>query len=175
MTKYYIIPGYGNSDKEHWQTYFESKLENSKRIVQDNWIKPVLEDWVDRIEKTLSNENLSDIILIAHSLGGIALTHWVKKYDKKIKGALIVAPADIENPFEDRALESFTPIPKINLPFPSILVCSTNDNWMNLERAKLFASSWGSELIILKDAGHVSSNDGFGSWENGLKILRKLG
>lgn len=174
MIKYFIVPGYGDSDNEHWQTYFETKLDNSQRIVQDNWTEPTLEDWVERIDETLRGENLSETILITHSLGGIALAHWVLKHSKKLKGALIVAPPDLENPYEDLGLKSFTPIPRINLQFPSILVCSSNDNWIGLERANHFANSWGSELIILKNAGHVSGDDGFNNWVEGLEILKKL-
>lgn len=33
-TNYLIVPGYGNSAAEHWQTYFESVLPNSFRVQQ---------------------------------------------------------------------------------------------------------------------------------------------
>ena len=67
MTLFYAIPGYGISDSEHWQTYFETRLDNCQRIVN-----------------SLTNENLSDTILISHSLGGVALVHWALKYGKRI-------------------------------------------------------------------------------------------
>ena len=70
--------------------------------------------------------------------------------------------------------KSFTPIPQINLQFPSILVCSSNEKWIELDRSKHFANSWGSELIILKNAGHISGDDGFYNWVEGLEILKKL-
>ncbi len=174
MIKYYTIPGYGGSDSEHWQTYFDKKLTNCKRIEQDNWMQPVLEDWVERIEETLKGENPADIILITHSLGGIALLQWVMKYGKKVKGALIVAPPDIENPYEDLGLGDELLIPQIHLPFPSIVVGSSNDHWMSENRTKFYANVWGSELIILKNAGHINGDAGFGNWDDGLTILRKL-
>lgn len=174
MTKFYTIPGYGNSDSEHWQTYFETRLENCQRIVQDNWTTPILGDWIERIDETLNNEKLSDVILITHSLGGITLAHWVKKYKKTIKGALIVAPPDVDYPYEDLGLETFTPIPQTAFTFASVLVCSSNDNWMSLERAKHFANAWGSKLIILKNAGHINDDSGYKNWDEGLGILQKL-
>ncbi len=174
MTMYYTIPGYGNSDSEHWQTYFESRLDNCQRIVQDNWTEPVLEDWIERIDNSLTNENLSDTILISHSMGGIALVHWALKHRKIIKGALMVAPPDLENPYENLGLESFTPIPLIKLPFPSILVCSSNDNWISIERAKLFADSWGSKMILIENAGHINPDSGYKKWNRGLDILKEL-
>ncbi len=174
MTKYYTIPGYGGSDSKHWQTYFDEKLTNCQRIDQDNWMQPDLIDWVERIEETLKDENLAEIILITHSLGGIALLQWVVKYGKKIKGALIVAPPDIENPYEDLGLGDNLQIPHIQLPFPSIVVGSSNDHWMTKERTEFFADAWGSELMMLQKAGHINGEAGFGVWEEGLKILKKF-
>lgn len=174
MIKYYTLPGYGGSGSEHWQSFFDTKLDNCHRIEQDNWMAPVLEDWLERIEETLKNEDLSNTILITHSLGGVTLAHWVKKYGKKIKGALIVAPPDLEFPAEDLGVESFAPIPENKLPFPSIVVCSTNDDWMSVERAKYYAEAWGSELLTLENAGHVNGDSGYGDWDGGLEILKKL-
>lgn len=174
MIKYYTIPGYGDSDSEHWQTYFETKLDNCQRVNQDSWTEPILEDWVEQIEKSLEDKDLSNTILITHSLGGVALAYWFQKYGRIVKGALIVAPPDLEYPAEDLGLESFTPTPRVYLPFPTVVVCSTNDRWMSLKRAEFFASSWGAELITLEDAGHINGDSGYGSWDHGLEILKKL-
>ncbi|MFY0687906.1 MAG: serine hydrolase family protein [Cyclobacteriaceae bacterium] len=173
-TSFFTIPGYGNSDKEHWQTYFEQKLVSCQRIVQDNWTEPVMSDWVQRIDESVRHAHLSDSIFITHSMGGIALAHWAKQYNKAIKGAFIVAPPDLENPYEDLGLKSFTPIPQIQLPFRSILVASSNDHWIRLERAEYFANAWGSELVVLNNAGHINPDAGFKHWDEGLEILKRL-
>ncbi len=174
MIKYFTIPGYGGSGNDHWQTYFDTKIDNCKRIQQDSWDHPVLEDWVDRINETLQDENLAEVIVITHSLGGIAFLEWVKKYKKKIKGAFLVAPPDIENPYEDLGLGKSVSIPQFKLPFPSIVVCSSNDHWMNIERSRYFANVWGSELSILDNAGHINGVSGYGEWNEGIEILKKL-
>ncbi len=174
MTKYFTIPGYGGSGEGHWQTYFDNTLDNCQRIHQDSWTKPILDDWVERINEILSKENLEDTILITHSLGGIALLKWVKKYKQKIKGALLVAPPDIENPYQDLGLGDIQ-IPQLRLPFPSVVVCSTNDPWMTEKRTKHFAEIWGSEFIVLKNAGHINADSGYGAWDEGLNIVKTLG
>ncbi len=117
MIKYYTIPGYGGSGINHWQTYFDTTLDHCQRIHQEDWDHPILKDWVERIDETLQDENLAEVILITHSLGGIALLQWVKKYAKNIKGALLVAPPDIENPYEDLGLGNAVSIPQFKLPF----------------------------------------------------------
>jgi uncharacterized protein len=174
MAKFFIIPGYGNSGDEHWQTYFETKLDNCSRINQDSWDHPTCDDWVNGINDSLANEDLSNSILITHSLGCLALVHWVNRFGKKPKGAMIVAPPDLENPYQDLNLESFTPIPLNKLNFSSIVVRSSNDHWSSMERSKLFSDSWGSKLITLDNAGHINTDSGYGKWDQGLEILNEL-
>ncbi len=174
MTKYFTLPGYGNSGSAHWQTYFESQLSNCQRIEQDSWDHPNLDAWVNRIEEVLQNEDLSHTILITHSLGGMALLHWVKRFNKTVKAAFIVAPPDLEIPYEDLGLGAIPPIPSSPLPFPSLVVGSTNDHWMSLERTQHFAQAWGSELVVLENAGHINGDSGYGQWDEGLELLKKL-
>ena len=40
-----IIPGLGGSEADHWQTRWEQKLSTARRVVQDDWDRPVLEAW----------------------------------------------------------------------------------------------------------------------------------
>jgi uncharacterized protein len=65
-------------------------------------------------------------------------------------------------------------MPLTKLPFPSITIASSNDYYVTIERATLFANAWGSELVNIGDAGHINVAAGFGPWENGLKYLQRL-
>ncbi len=173
-TNYLFIPGYGNSDEGHWQTYFENQLTNSYRIQQSSWVNPLCEDWVNAINTTVIRYEVNSIVLVSHSLGGIAIAHWASRFNTKIKGAFIVAPPDIEDPYLDLNLGSFTPIPSFKLPFPSIIIGSSNDNWVTLNRLNTFADNWGSKLIIIGDAGHINTTSGYGNWEDGLDLLKQF-
>jgi predicted alpha/beta hydrolase family esterase len=53
-------------------------------------------------------------------------------------------------------------------------VASSNDYYVTTERARLFADSWGSELINIGDAGHINVASGFGEWKQGLELLKQL-
>lgn len=172
-TTYLIIPGYGNSDENHWQTYFEKQLPNSFRIEQKSWDKPICDDWVMAIEENINKYNPATVVLVSHSLGGIAIAHWANRFNTKIKGAFIVAPPDLENPYLDLSLESFTPIPLHKFTFPSTVIGSTNDHWATVQRTQFFADHWGSELIFIGDAGHINTTSGYGQWEEGLELLMK--
>ncbi|MBM3455956.1 MAG: serine hydrolase family protein [Bacteroidetes bacterium] len=173
-TNFLVIPGYGNSDKDHWQTFFETQLTNCHRIEQESWENPQCEDWINTINNTVIRYDADSLVLVSHSMGGIAIAHWASRFNTKIKGAFIVAPPDLENPYLDLNLESFTPIPTLKLPFPSIVIGSSNDNWATLERTQTFADNWGSKLIIIGVAGHINTTSGYGKWENGLNLLKQF-
>ena len=174
MTNYLIVPGYGNSGPEHWQTHFENTLPNCTRINQENWDEPVMNDWVKNIDYAVRQFDPETVVLISHSMGGIAIAHWAKQHTLKIKGAMIVAPPDLENPFLDLPIENFTPIPTSKLPFPSILVASTNDHWASKEKSIEFAENWGSKLHFIGDAGHINSDSGHSTWTEGLELLKSV-
>ncbi len=175
MINYLIIPGLGNSGPDHWQTFFENSGENFIRVLQQDWEAPYCEDWISTIDRAVSEFNPSSVVLIGHSMGCTAIAHWVKKYQKKIKGALLVAPSDLEAPVYKFPATGFTPIPMEKFNFKTIVVASENDEWVSWERAKFFATNWGSEFINLGKAGHINVASGFGDWKEGLDILKKLG
>jgi len=175
MTNYFIIPGYGGSGSDHWQTYFENSQTNFQRVVQKDWDNPDIHEWAETVDKAISGYDPETVVLVAHSLGCLTVVEWAKHYNKKIKAALLVTPPDTEvinkkiekNLFE----ESLTH----KIPFPTTLVASTNDPWATIEMAEFYAQSWGSKFINIGEAGHINNLSGFGKWEEGLEILKRLG
>jgi len=134
--RYFIVPGLGNSGKEHWQTYIENKIPSARRIVQDNWDAPAANAWIKKINEKLKNEDLSRVVLIGQSLGCLAIAKWAIANHKTIKAALLVAPADIEKSSPIIDLNSFLPLPLHRLSFKTLVVASTNDEWLSIKRAE---------------------------------------
>jgi uncharacterized protein len=174
MNNCFIVPGLGNSGLEHWQTFFEQSNGNFQRIIQQEWDAPDCNDWVTTIDKAITGYDPATVILIGHSLGCTTIAHWATQYNKKIKGALLVAPSDIENPVYTFPATGFSPIPVKKISFKTIVVASTNDQWVSLERANYFADCWGSEFVNIGDAGHINADSGHGKWQQGLEILKEL-
>ena len=174
MKNYLIVPGLGNSGPEHWQTYFEKSGTNFYRINQQQWDAPVCSAWIETIDKKLSEFDLSTVILVAHSLGCSTVAHWAAKYKRVIKGALLVAPSDPEAPHYRFPATGFAPVPLRKINFKTIVVASSNDVWVSLERAKLFAESWGSGFIDIGDSGHINVASGHTEWKEGLDFLKLL-
>jgi len=169
----FIIPGLNNSGDAHWQTLWEKQF-NFTRIQQRDWDTPRRTDWVETIDKTLASHDLSNVILVGHSLACSTIAFWSEQYKRKIKGALLVGPSDTEADTYPPGTTGFTPVPLKPLTFPSIVVASTNDYYVRLERARQFANAWGSKLINIGDAGHINVAAGFGPWDQGLEFLKAL-
>lgn len=174
MTHYFIVPGLGNSGPEHWQTHFEKTLPNTRRIGQQEWEAPDCAEWIATINTALQNHDLSDVVLIGHSLGCSTIAHWAEHYSKRVRGALLVAPSDMESPLYTFPIKGFDKMPTKRIDFKTIMVTSANDPWVTLERATLFAKNWGSTLVNIGDAGHINVDAGFGPWEEGLALAKML-
>jgi hypothetical protein len=174
MTNYLIIPGLGNSGPEHWQTFFEESGSHFYRVEQREWDSPDCEDWVKAIDQHIRKFDPITVVLIGHSLGCTTIAHWAARNKTLIKGALLVAPSDIEQPVYTFPATGFAPIPLLTLPFPSIVVASEDDPWVSLERAGFFAERWGSRFQNIGKAGHINLAAGFGPWPQGLELLQQL-
>ncbi|MBD1550020.1 alpha/beta hydrolase [Pseudomonas typographi] len=175
--RYLIVPGWYNSGEDHWQTHWQAVLPNSSRVEQADWANPQRHAWVAQLDAAVRDSE-RPVMLIAHSLGCVAVAHWAANAPaatlRRVRGALLVAPADVERPNCPPALQGFAPIPQQRLPFPSQLVASDNDPAASAARALELARSWGSEAGVLTGAGHINAKAGFHRWEQGFAYLYRL-
>ena len=169
----FIIPGLNNSGPQHWQTLWEEKY-GYTRIEQQNWDFPVCKDWITSIDQALSRQKPENVILVCHSLGCCTIAHWALKFQRQIKGALLVGPSDVDAPSYPSGTSGFKPMPLFRLPFPSIVVASSNDPFVELSRAEFFAAAWGSRLVNIGDCGHINAASNLGSWPAGITWIKEL-
>lgn len=169
-----IHPGLGSSGEGHWQSIWERQFPDFDRINQADWDTPVCQDWITKLDAVVMAGDPANTILVGHSLACTTIAHWAKTFGRKIKGALLVAPSDTEAASYPPGTTGFTPVPLIKLPFPTIVVASSNDFYVRLNRATLFAEAWGSDLVTIGAAGHINVAAGYGSWPEGLDILKRL-
>lgn len=165
-----IVPGWRNSGPGHWQSLWEQQLPDTTRVQQDDWVAPTRQAWVSAVSQAVL-ARADPVLLVAHSLGCITVAHLPPAVQARVHGALLVAPAD---PERRAVLCDFAPVPYARLPFPSILVASTNDPYCPVRLAGAYARAWGSQLVKLPDAGHINVASGFGPWPQGLALLHLL-
>ncbi|MBC9913130.1 RBBP9/YdeN family alpha/beta hydrolase [Chitinophaga varians] len=171
--KVLTAPGLGSSGPLHWQTLWEQSIPGTRRIEQHSWDRPVCADWVATIEAAVAEAG-PQVVVAAHSLACIALAHWAKQTRLHITGALLVAPADTERPGFPAEATGFTPIPLQELPFRSIVVASTNDEYCGITRASFLASHWGSRFVNAGPKGHINASSNLGEWLEGQRLLKEL-
>ena len=169
-----ILPGYADSEPDHWQSHWERADPACRRVVQDDWLEPRLADWLATLDRYV-RECESPPVLVAHSLACALVAHWATRASAPVKAALLVAPADVESPMHTPdEVRGFAPVPLVWLPFPSIVVASTDDPFVTEARAEAFARAWGSRLITLDNAAHINADAGYGPWPEGRKLLQDL-
>lgn len=169
-----IIPGYTNSGPDHWQTRWQAKLSTARRVEQEEWSKPVRDEWAGQVAKAV-NEAQRPVVLVAHSLGVATAIQAIPDFEKPVAGAFLVAPPDVANPdIRPKHLMTFGPYPRDPLPFPSVVVASRNDPFCALNVAEDLAGAWGALFIDAGDAGHINSDAGFGPWPEGSMVFAQF-
>ena len=175
MTDILLVPGLWNSGPEHWQSYWERTRKDCHRVVQEDWETPRRIDWVATLEAAVANAG-GPVVLAAHSLGCALVAQWASqsKHLASVRGALLVAPSDVEAPSYPAGPTGFAPMPLQKLPFPSIVVMSTNDEYVAPDRARHFAHAWGSRLVDVGPKGHINSASRLGAWPEGFALVAQL-
>jgi hypothetical protein len=168
-----VLPGYGDSGPAHWQSLWQAKHPEYRRVHQKDWENPARADWVDALDAAVRAAG-GPVVFVAHSLGCLTVAHWAAAHRAPVTGALLVAPADVEAIELPPSILTFRPIPHGRLPFPSIVVASDDDLFAEIERAERWASAWGSRFVRLERAGHINADAGFGPWPEGEALLDEL-
>lgn len=162
-----IVPGLRNSDKHHWQSLWQARLPNSKRIHVDDWNTPDLAAWRAGIKAELDKLDRPAVI-IAHSFGTLASAAIAAEFPEKIAALFLVAPAD-PNKFGIAEV-----LPQDFLPVTAQVIASSNDPWMTETKAAYWALAWGADYLRIKNVGHINSDSHLGLWQEGITQLYRL-
>ena len=169
-----VLPGWGGSGPQHWQTFWELR-HGYRRVEQHEWLRPLRGDWVARLEDVVLSCS-EPAVLVAHSLGCVLVAAWAahSRNTERVKAALLVAPADVERAEIRAQLPTWAPIELGTLPFPCVLLASRNDPYCTFERARSFAHAWGAQFMDYGDCGHINADSGLASWPEGHVLLQDL-
>ncbi|MHA7600002.1 RBBP9/YdeN family alpha/beta hydrolase [Alicycliphilus sp. T452] len=169
-----LLPGWQDSGSGHWQTAWE-RLHGYRRVQQHDWMRPLRGDWSARLEEVVADAP-GEVLLAAHSLGCILAAWWAAhtRHARKVRGALLVAPGDVERPDLAAQIRGWAPIARRPLPFPAVLAGSRDDPYCAFERARAMAQDWGARFVDLGARGHVNAESGLGDWPEGHALLQTL-
>jgi predicted alpha/beta hydrolase family esterase len=169
-----IIPGLGGSGPEHWQSLWQARLPDARRVEQADWDKPDRAGWIAQLDTAVARSKRPPV-LVAHSLSCALVACWAAAHKRSVHGALLVAPADVDSDAHTPPeAHVFRPLPMAPLPFPTVVVASRDDPYVAFRRATEIAKAWGAEPIDIGDAGHINTSAGYGEWPDGEQLLQRL-
>lgn len=179
-----MVPGLRDHVAEHWQTLLQTALQAEGHRAAS--VPPLEADKlscaarVAALDKAISAID-GPVILVAHSAGVMTTVHWAQRHTRKIHGALLAAPADLDTPLPSGypthdvlQKNGWLPCPRRLLPFPSIVAASRNDPLASYTRVASMAMDWGSRLIDLGEVGHLNPASGFGPWPQAQTLIQAL-
>lgn len=171
-----VIPGLYDSGPDHWQSWLQQQFRRSLRVRQEDWARPELDRWAERIAETLDSQPPGRWVAVAHSFGCLALARYLERGRERlapwqplpVRAALLVAPAD------PRKFGLEARLPQARLPLSSCMMASETDPWMRLDAARTWARRWGSHFINLGDVGHINPESGFGPLPQAKTVTQLL-
>lgn len=177
-----IVPGWMDSGPDHWQSRWEKKLSSARRVAMPDFNRPSCSGWKKALVEAVENSD-RPAFLVAHSLGVITVAHAARFFPRgKVVGAWLAAAPDLDAREELEAMkreggdgvaipDGFSPVPAERLPFPALLVASSNDRCCSYEKAAQMANCWGATLVHAGEAGHINAASGYGPWPDGVLRL----
>lgn len=175
-----FVPGLRGHVADHWQTHAAQALPGSRTV------EPLAVDGLSRVARVRALDQAidaikGDVILVAHSAGCLTVAHWASQRTRKIRGGLLVTPADVERPLPEgyptlNTLDSngWLPIPRAPLHFPAVVVASRNDPLADYARVDDLARSWEARLQDAGQVGHLNPAAGFGPWPDAIALIDEL-
>lgn len=174
MKRAFIIYGWGGSPKEPLHRWLKLKLEERGFEVtvpqMPNSEIPVIKNWVLKLNETVKEPD-KETILIGHSIGCQAILRYLEKLhsDAKVGKVILIAPWftltnlktkeewEIAKPWLETKIKE-TDVLKHTQEIVAIF--SDNDPYVSLDNAELFKKRFGAKIILEKNKGHFTEDDG---------------
>lgn len=172
MAPVLIMPGIGGSGPAHWQTLWERRHPEYRRVQVPDWDRPNLDEWVASLAGAVA-ACAEPPVIVAHSLGCLTVAHFAGR-GGRARAALLVAVPDPACAAFPQAARTFRDVPLAPLGFASSVVASRDDPYGSFEFAARCAEAWGSDFVDAGAVGHINADSALGDWPDGQRLLRRL-
>jgi predicted alpha/beta hydrolase family esterase len=162
-----LVPGLRGSGPAHWQSQWQAKRRECRRVLAPDWAAPRLDDWAMAIDSAVRAARGS-VFLVAHGFGCVAALQRLAERRADVAGAMLVAPRDPSDFGLDLSALGEC------LPMPATLVASRNDPQLPFARARHLARLLGSRFVDAGECGHLDAAAGYGPWPRGERLLDRL-
>lgn len=173
MKRVFIIHGWGYEPSDNWYPWLKDQLIKVGFEVavpeMPSADEPEIGAWVKKLSEVVGAPD-GDTYFIGHSIGCQTIMRYLQTTGVKVGGAVFVAGwFNLEN-LEDTEVEKVArpwietqiDFEKIKSVLPkSCLLISDNDPYGAFETNKSGFEKLGSKIVVLKNAGHITKEDGF--------------
>lgn len=186
MTKVIIVHGWSGDPTDCWIPWLKNELEQKGCEVitptMPDTDYPIIEKWVNKLSEVVGEPNINTF-LVGGSIGCQTILRYLETISTPVGGAVFVAGwFDLENlelPEEIEIAKSWieTPIDLVRvksvLP-EATLIISDNDPFGCLEENRIKFSQIVTKEIVVHNAGHFETKDGFAKLPKALSELLKM-
>jgi hypothetical protein len=174
-----LVHGWEGGPNKDWFPWLNKKLVKDGYDVVNmsmpNSMSPKRGEWVKHLEEHI--EPSRDIFFIAHSLAPVAVLKYLEKIDKKIKGAIFVAPYII-NEQKYKTVSSFFNVKidwsKVNKNCKKFFtIFSDDDPFVSLDQYLFMKDKTKVDLTVLHNRGHFSDDDNVKEIPELYEIIKK--
>jgi len=165
--KVLILHGWGGSDAPHWQAELASEIAQNYGTVSfpllDNCHFPSKNRWVKQVKQIL--QEFKPDTVVCHSLAN-TLWFWLCQEEMEtVQRLFMVSPPSLTTNVD--TIKTFFPceMPEKLYAKEIQMIASDNDPYIETIEAKTIAKHYNIPLDIIKDAGHINADSGYGKWE----------
>jgi uncharacterized protein len=165
------LPSLGPLSPEHWLARLEHRLSSARLVpVAEHADLPVA---IRQVRAAVLAAH-RPVVFVAHGVGAVLVAHVMAELQQQaqphgVRGAfLVAAPSAAWLATQSSIHRGYADVPRAPLPFPSLLVASSDDAQASLEDAADMAMAWGSQLVEAGPAGSIDAASGHGPWPEGI-------
>ncbi len=166
-TRTLILHGWGGSDTPHWQAELAAEIAKNYGTVSfpllDNCHFPSKNRWVKQVKQIL--EEFKPDTVVCHSLAN-TLWFWLCQEEiPQVKRLFMVSPPSLTT--KEATIKTFFPceMPETLHAKEVQMIVSDTDPYIGVAEAERMAKHYNIPLTIIKDAGHINADSGYGKWE----------
>lgn len=189
MKRIFIIHRWDGKPEGDWYPWLKNELEKKGFFVEvpsmPDTSEPKMEKWVSFLKKTVGKVD-ENTFFVGHSIGCQTILRYIEslKNNEKVGGCVFVAGWFNLDNLEDEEvrkvvkpwIETLLDFDKIKKKVKKIIVFISNNEPYGFvkENAKIFIEKLGAKVIIEKERGHFTEDDGIKKVDAVLKEVVKI-
>ncbi len=186
MKRMFLVHCWSGKPSGGWYSWIHDELQNKDfevhLLLMPNPDVPEIDSWVNALSKTVKRLD-QDTYFIGHSVGCQAILRYLEKQNNNAGGVFLVAPwinlVNLESPEAENIIDPWLKT-KIDLnkvrsrAKEFVVILSDDDPWVPLSDAEIFKNKLNAKIIIEKNKGHYTEEDGVTAGENIPVLLEEI-